>query len=146
MNIEVSILEKALTECWIKETSNQPEKWASSNPTLGQCAVTALLVNEMFGGVIIRGEFKNGQTHYWNLIEKNVVDLTRDQFKGEVSFERISLAAVDKMMSNENTANRFNILKKKVKKILETGNNEANSKNSTKRKNKVSEKVEEITM
>ena len=120
MSVKIELLEEALKSSWIRETSNQPEKWSSANPALGQCVVSSLMVNEMFGGEIIRGEFKNGQTHYWNLVGKNIIDLTKSQFNGELSFERITLADISKLLANEDTANRFNILKKKTKKALET--------------------------
>lgn len=119
MNAQINLVFEALKECWIKETSNQPEKWTKTNPSLGQCAITSIIVKEMFGGIIIRGEMKNGQKHYWNLVGNDVVDLTRDQFKHELSFERISLVNKSKLLENEDTAKRLVILKKKLKKELE---------------------------
>lgn len=119
MRPEINIVFEALQSCWIKETSKQPEKWTKTNPSLGQCAITSVIVKEMFGGIIIRGEMKNGQTHYWNIVGNDIVDLTRDQYKHELSFERISLVNEDKILSNEDTAKRLDILKKKLKKELE---------------------------
>jgi len=118
MNSKISEIAEVLKTCWIKETSNQPEKWTATNPTLGQCAITSVIVNELFGGIIIRGEMKSGQTHYWNLIGNDVIDLTRDQFKYDLSFENIRQVTAEKILNNENTAKRYEILSKKLKKAM----------------------------
>lgn len=123
MNSNISTVAEALKSCWIKETSYQPEKWTATNPSLGQCAVTSLVVHEMFGGVLIRGEMKSGQSHYWNLVGSDVIDLTKDQFKYDLSFERIHQVFPEKLLSDEDTARRVDILKKKLKKELEDSTN-----------------------
>ena len=53
------------------------KNWSKSNPTYGQCVVTALLIQELFGGEIYKLEKEN---HYYNLIDGEVVDLTKEQF------------------------------------------------------------------
>lgn len=119
MNSKISVVAEAIKACWIKETSNQPEKWAATNPALGQCAVTSLIINELFGGIIIRGEMKNGQSHYWNLVGNDVIDLTKGQFNHDLSFERIMQTPSEKLLSNSDTAKRFEILSKKLKKAMD---------------------------
>ena len=42
-------LEALLGKCWKRETSAGPEGWTGENPAWGQCAVTALVVQD-FGG------------------------------------------------------------------------------------------------
>lgn len=51
--MKLNTLKKALQKSWTKETSYSPEKWITSNPSVGQCAVTALIVNGYLGGSII---------------------------------------------------------------------------------------------
>jgi len=81
---EISKLEEAIRKSWSKETSSDPEKWAYENPAWGQCAVTALLVNDYLGGDIVWAEAKlpdgKGISHYFNRIEGREIDLTRRQF------------------------------------------------------------------
>ena len=43
----------ALQKSWSLETSG---KWKADNPACGQCGVTALLVEELFGGEILKTE------------------------------------------------------------------------------------------
>ena len=45
-------LEKALKKSWCKETSYCPNEWNELNPSLGQCAITALIVNDYFGEIL----------------------------------------------------------------------------------------------
>lgn len=63
--------------------SNHKCNYSSDNPTYGQCAVTSLLVQELFGGEIYKLENEN---HYYNLINGEVVDLTKDQFRYELNY------------------------------------------------------------
>ena len=50
----------------------------------GQCYITALVVQDFFGGEILRCVLnKKGDTHYWNIIDGVGVDLTSDQFGGD---------------------------------------------------------------
>jgi len=70
----------ALINSWCKETAhkNGQAKWKPNNPALGQCAVTALVVQDYFGGDIVYCMHKS---HYWNrLPDGTEIDLTRSQF------------------------------------------------------------------
>ena len=71
-----------LEQCWDQETAypSCQEEWVPEDPSFGQCAITAMLVHDMFGGTIhkIRGD--GGGTHYFNRLNGKYVDLTREQF------------------------------------------------------------------
>ncbi|MDQ6730583.1 MAG: hypothetical protein M3022_09835 [Actinomycetota bacterium] len=60
--------------------------WSPENPARGQCAVTALVVQDLLGGEILIAEVHHTDgtrqsVHYWNRISDGVeVDLTREQF------------------------------------------------------------------
>lgn len=43
------------------------------------CAITSLIINDYFGGDICK-IYVDGINHYFNLIENNIVDLTKEQF------------------------------------------------------------------
>lgn len=51
----------------------------ANDPTYGQCAVTAMLVNKFFGGEIRKLWVSGGGTHYFNIINGKIIDLTREQ-------------------------------------------------------------------
>jgi len=42
-------------KCWSKETSYPSAKkdWSSKNPSLGQCAVAPLIIQDIFGGDLL---------------------------------------------------------------------------------------------
>lgn len=51
--MEKQLIEKALKSSWSKETCYPPwaRGWTTENPTKGQCAVTALVVQDYLGGI-----------------------------------------------------------------------------------------------
>lgn len=65
---------------WCADTSFWPDEWTPDRPSHGQCAVTALLVHDRFGGELLR-TVNQGVPHYWNQLSSVEVDLTRDQFE-----------------------------------------------------------------
>lgn len=73
-------LEAALKRSWNKETCYLPmqEQWTSENPAFGQRVITALIVQDFFGGEILFCEYQN---HFWNQLPDGIqIDLTRSQF------------------------------------------------------------------
>ena len=72
----------ALRHSWSLESSG---KWLASNPARGQCNVTALLVNELFGGEILKTPFPDGD-HFYNRIDGKRIDLTDSQFAAPVNY------------------------------------------------------------
>jgi hypothetical protein len=78
--MKIAKLEKALKKSWHRETCYPPiqEQWTKENPAFGQCAVTALIVQDFFGGELI---FCSHQNHFWNrLLDGKEIDLTRGRF------------------------------------------------------------------
>ncbi|WP_246868948.1 hypothetical protein [Saccharopolyspora sp. ASAGF58] len=59
--------------------------WHPGNPARGQCGTTALVLNDLFGGDLMRGDVHRGSEwvdyHWWNRLGGGVeLDLTRGQF------------------------------------------------------------------
>lgn len=118
-------LEKALQKSWSKETSYLPDEWNHANAALGQCAVTALIVNDFFGGDIVWADalLPDGQmvSHYFNVIDGKVVDLTRSQFPQGTSIpegrekKKGFGSTREFMVSSENTKKRYELLRERVK-------------------------------
>lgn len=64
---------------WSADTS-AADDWSPDNPAKGQCAVTALVLQDRLGGVLLRA-VNEGVSHYWNRLPDGFeVDMTRDQF------------------------------------------------------------------
>lgn len=81
---KIDLLKARLQTAWSAASSNDPSNWTITNPSYGQCAVTACVVQEELGGDVVWADavLPNGKTssHYWNIIDGQQVDLTRDQF------------------------------------------------------------------
>lgn len=85
MTLEAVIL--ALRESWGPDTC-APEgvaDWTPDNPSRGQCATTACVLHDFFGGSLVVGEvIVDGERvdfHWWNrLPDGEQVDITLEQF------------------------------------------------------------------
>lgn len=110
--------------CWSRDTSSDPDHWSLGNPALGQCAVTALVVQDEFGGEMLRAMVMpaagtpdgKAVSHYWNRIASDdVVDLTASQFPG--GFRAITTVVErgrDYVLSHPETAARYARLRARV--------------------------------
>jgi len=65
-----------LHHAWSAASSS---RWRPEAPALGQCSVTALLLQDRFGGEILQTPTPWGP-HFYNRIEGRRVDLTAAQF------------------------------------------------------------------
>lgn len=74
-----------LLECWSVETSGQ---WLPENPARGQCNVTSLVVQDLFGGDILKTAAPGGW-HFYNRVRQERYDLTASQFKTPVAYTDI---------------------------------------------------------
>ena len=74
-----------LSEIWCEYTCapRLREKWSSENITLGQCSITAFLVQDIFGGTVFGVLRPAGNYHCYNKVGDVVFDLTSEQFGDE---------------------------------------------------------------
>lgn len=85
-DLEQLILKKVeprIRLAWSQDTAspNCQKIWSRKNPALGQCAVTALLVQDLLGGELIRTEVSGYGSHYYNRLPSgDTADLTAEQF------------------------------------------------------------------
>jgi len=86
VNRDFKGIEDSLLKCWSRETSS---KWTVENPSCGQCGVTALVINDLFGGRILRTRIDD-QWHYYNWIDGQRFDFTRNQFRFEFDYQDIA--------------------------------------------------------
>lgn len=80
-------IETAVRSSWDADTTTPAHRarWNPGNPARDQCGVTALVVHDLLGGDLIRGEVRvDGERvdfHWWNRLGRGVeIDLTREQF------------------------------------------------------------------
>lgn len=81
-------LETLLRKAWSRETSSDPEGWTAENPAWGQCVPTALIVQDFFGGGLLRHPLEGIEglefmrSHYVNLVDGKRIDLSQEQLRG----------------------------------------------------------------
>ena len=70
---------------WRKETCapRMQDEWTPENKTLGQCSITAFIVQDLFGGKVYGILRPGGNYHCYNVIGDARFDLTSEQFGEE---------------------------------------------------------------
>ncbi len=112
-----------LEQCWAKETAypSCQKDWVPDDPSYGQCAITATLVYDMFGGTIHKIKVDGGGTHYFNKLNGKYVDLTREQFdlyNIPVTYVPNQEVAREYCGKNKNTLERYRQLQRNIIRYL----------------------------
>ncbi len=117
--MDIKTIQKALSECYTKElcVPNVSDDCTESNKCFGMSGITALIVQDYFGGKIGKIHV-NGVSHYFNILDNQVVDLTDSQFDSEINYTDYEIINRDLILT-ENTKQRYESLKKRlIKKLL----------------------------
>lgn len=115
MNMTLQQLEELLVDCYSKDLCypKVQEKWNSNNKQWGMCAITALVVDDFFdtefGKIIV-----DGVSHYFNVKNGEIIDLTAAQFGKNLNYENYEHIERDKIISNQNTKKRYEKLKNRI--------------------------------
>lgn len=109
---------------WGADTAYDASEWSKDNPARGQCVVSSLIVQDYFGGDLVRYVVDEGdlhETHYMNRLSSDIViDTTASQYRSPVSMR---LKPVDltehtnireKRLADDSTARRYKLLKQRV--------------------------------
>ena len=113
----LSELAASIRAAWGPDTAAQ-EAWSESLPEKGQCAVTALVVQDVFGGDLLRAEV-SGESHYWNRLSSgDEIDFTRGQFEA-FSPGPIEMRSRGYVLSFPDTFRRYLVLRERVHKLRE---------------------------
>ena len=74
-----------LSDIWCAETCapRMRENWSPENKTLGQCSITAFLMQDIYGGKVYGILRPGGNYHCFNDVGGCVFDLTSEQFGDE---------------------------------------------------------------
>lgn len=107
--VSVEEVAAAIESSWQAASSNDPDNWSPENASHGQCAVTALAVQELLGGDLLRADV-HGVSHYWNRLHSGQeLDLTRSQFPSFAPGP-VSVRKRDYVLSFPDTAYRYRLL------------------------------------
>ena len=71
-----------LSKIWCAETCapRMRSDWSPENKTLGQCSITAFLLQDLYGGKVFGVPLGDGNYHCFNVVGDCVFDLTSEQF------------------------------------------------------------------
>ena len=71
-----------LSEIWCAETCapRMRSDWSPENKTLGQCSITAFLLQDLYGGKVFGVPLSDGNYHCFNVVRDYMFDLTSEQF------------------------------------------------------------------
>ena len=115
-------LEEAVRAGWCRETSDDPDEWSLDNPARGQCAVTAVVLRDYLGGVLLIADVvpSDGtpptERHCWNRLDSGIeIDLTLEQFPRDTS---LGPPSVREPLVETRAPERYELLAARVRNAL----------------------------
>lgn len=107
----------ALSNIWCASTCapRMRDNWTKDNMTLGQCSITAFLVQDIFGGKVYGILRPGGNYHCFNVVGDCKFDLTSEQFGDEVlDYEDCQEQFRDVHFGKEEKRLRYELLKERL--------------------------------
>ncbi len=112
-----------------KDTSADPKGWSHLNPLWGHCAVASLVVQNIFGGKLLRVSLENTpfefmRSHYFNeLPDKSSIDFTQEQFGTRYPKDLIPAKRPRSLvLAHQETRNRYKKLALRVARVVSRNN------------------------
>jgi hypothetical protein len=104
---------------WRRETCapRMQDEWTPENMTLGQCSITAFIVQDLFGGEVYGILRPGGNYHCYNVICDAKFDLTSEQFGEEAKdlvYDDVNLQTREVHFEKEEKKARYEYLKQLV--------------------------------
>lgn len=108
-----------LSRIWCAQTCapRLREGWSSDNITLGQCSITAFLVQDIFGGKVYGIPREGGNFHCYNDIGSCIFDLTSEQFGEEAAslvYENNPLQSREVHFAKDEKRLRYELLRERL--------------------------------
>lgn len=118
----------ALKNVWCEYTCapRLRDEWSEENITLGQCSITAFLVQDIFGGKVYGVLRPGGNYHCYNDVDGHIFDLTSEQFGDEVlSYEDNPEQFREVHFQKEEKKQRYEYLCAELKRMVKKSRAEA---------------------
>lgn len=112
IDIDVNRLHEALVNSWSKHTSSL---WTLENPARGQCSVTACVVQQLYGGDILKTPAPDGW-HFYNHLSEVRCDFTASQFATPIEYQDIP-SSFEQALS-DTTVEQCNHLRQRILTML----------------------------
>lgn len=106
-----------LSALWCAETCapRMRAEWSPQNPTLGQCSITAFLLQDLYGGKVRGVPLPDGNYHCFNTVGGCVFDLTSEQFGDtQLDYENCPEQRRETHFAKEEKRKRYELLKEKL--------------------------------
>lgn len=112
-----------LSKLWCRETCapRMQAEWSEDNKTLGQCSITAFLVQDIYGGEVYGILRPGGNYHCYNEVQGRVFDLTSEQFGDEAAtldYGNNPIQSREVHFAKEEKRLRYEYLKKRLQEVL----------------------------
>lgn len=113
--MEIQELKEALLKSYSKDLCYPKvrDNWSEDNKCYGMCAITALIVDDYFGTDFGKITVE-GISHYFNIKDGEIIDLTAEQFKNKVDYSNYGRIKREDILENSDTKARYLKLKKEV--------------------------------
>lgn len=111
-----------LTGIWAADTCapRMRENWSEDNPTLGQCSITAFLMQDIYGGDVLGVPLGDGNYHCFNAVGDCVFDLTSEQFGDRaLNYAHNRKQRREDHFARDEKRARYALLKARLEKALE---------------------------
>ncbi len=117
-----------LSRVWCRKTcaSRMRDEWSEDNKTLGQCTITAFLMQDIYGGKVYGVPLPDGNYHCFNAVGDRVFDLTSEQFQTPLDYGDCPEQFRETHLGIEEKRLRYEELKRKLAAILPPDKREGN--------------------
>ena len=106
-----------LSDIWCAETCapRMRKDWTPDNRTLGQCSITAFLIQDIYGGKVYGVPLGDGNFHCFNDVNGCVFDLTSEQF-GDTRLDYTNCPEQDRAVhfAKAEKKERYELLKERL--------------------------------
>lgn len=113
--MDINVLENQLFKCYSSDLCypKVASNWNENNKYYGMCAITSLIVSDYYGGQICKIHVDN-VSHYFNIINNKIIDLTAKQFNKKIDYSNYEIIDRQNIISNEDTLRRYTLLKDRL--------------------------------
>ncbi len=115
------VLYDMLSNIWCEYTCapRLRKDWSKDNKTLGQCSITAFLVQDIFGGEVYGIPLPEGGVHCFNNVDGHIFDLASEQFGDKVlDYEHVIKQTREEHFSLEEKYLRYKYLVDNIEKLI----------------------------
>ena len=107
-----------IKKAWCRATAHPSyqKDWTIDNPSYGQCCVTALIIQDLYGGDICECKVRN-KKHYINITpEGRLLDFTAEQFSEQFNGDKIIYLDIKprtraSLLKSKSVKERYELLK-----------------------------------